>query len=121
VTDRRDLLRLSAFLLILLAVAGGIALATQGGSDSESGVPASGQGQVDGLVVTVTPEQLVLRPSDGRANMTFAIRQTDRQNFDVFHLQQHAADGLPTRVTYVAEGGTLYALRADDAPEPNVG
>lgn len=29
---------------------------------------------------------------------------------------EHAADGLPTRLTYLEEGSTRYALRADDAP-----
>jgi hypothetical protein len=38
----------------------------------------------------------------------------------VFHLQQHAADGLLTRVTYIQGDGKLYALRADDAPQSTV-
>ena len=121
-TDRRDLLRLTAFLVALLVAAGAILLATSGGSDSsDQGPTAPGAQVVDGLVISVTPEQLVLRPATGGAEMTFAIRATERPAFDVFHLKQHAADGLLTRVTYFSSGGTLYASRADDAPQPNVG
>ena len=121
-TDRRDLLRLTGFLVALLVVAGAIMLATQGGgSDSGEQAAAGGQQQIDGLVMQATSELLVLRPSDGSAERRFAIRPTDAPKFDVFHLQQHAADGLPTRVTYVEQDGALYALRADDAPVPNTG
>ena len=119
-TDRRDLLRLAGFLLALLVVTGAVLLATGGGgSSSDSSKASEGQGTVDGLVETVSADQLVLKPSDGRAAMTFKIRATEAPNFDVFHLQQHAADGFPTRVTFIREDGQLYALRADDAPVPN--
>jgi hypothetical protein len=118
-TDRRDLLRLTGFLVALLVVTGAILLATSGGSSSKkSNGLAGGQGQVDGRVLVAEPTKLVLKPASGGADMTFAIRATEAPNFDVFHLQQHAADGLLTRVTYIEEDGTLYALRADDAPEP---
>ena len=117
-TDRRDLLRLTGFLVALLVVAGAIILATGGGS-GDSGSDdgrAGGAQQVDGLVLEVTSERLVLRPSAGGDPMEFTIRAVDQPSFDVFHLQQHAADGLPTRVTYLEDGSVKYALRADDAP-----
>lgn len=119
-TDRRDLLRLSGVLLALLVVTGAVLLATGGGSTSSSGdVRPSEAKVVDGLVLEAAPERLRLRPDGGSGEMTFQIRATERPNFDVYHLQQHAADGLLTRVSYVeGEGGTLYALRADDAPPP---
>jgi hypothetical protein len=121
VTDRRDLLRLTGFLVALLVVAGAIMLATQGGGSDRPDEAAGGQRQIDGLVLQATSELLVLRPSDGSAERRFAIRPTDTPKFDVFHLQQHAADGLLTRVTYVEQDGQLYALRADDAPQPSSG
>ena len=118
-TDRRDLLRLSGVLLALLVVTGAILLATGGGSSSSpSDVRPSDAKVVDGLVLEAAPERLRLRPDGGSGEMTFQIRATERPNFDVYHLQQHAADGLLTRVSYVEDGGTLYALRADDAPPP---
>jgi hypothetical protein len=117
VTDRRDLLRMAAFLVVLLVAVGAILLATGGGSDSKEPAAAGGT-QVDGIVVDVSVERLVLRPSDGRADMEFAIRPIDRPSFDVFHLRQHAADGLLTRVTFLRDGQTLYALSAEDAPQP---
>ncbi len=119
-TDRRDLIRLAAVLTALLVLAGGIMLLTQGGADDgDSGAAADGtQLIVDGVVTEVTPEKLVLRPNDGTPLMTFLIRATERPSFDIFHLQEHAADGLSTRVTYVKQGERTYALRADDAPVP---
>ena len=120
-TDRRDLLRLTGFLVALLVVAGAIMRATQGGSDSGDEAAAGGQQQIDGIVTEATSENLVLRPAGGSGVMTFSIRPVDAPKFDVFHLQQHAADGLPTRVAHLRQSGALYALRADDAPVPNTG
>jgi hypothetical protein len=121
VTDRREILRLTGILAALLVVTGLILLATSGGgSDSPDEGAAAGQRTVDGLVLEATPEQLRLRPQAGGSEIAFGIRQVDRPSFDVFHLQQHAADGLLTRVTYFEQGGRLYALRADDAPQANV-
>ncbi|CAA9531886.1 MAG: hypothetical protein AVDCRST_MAG85-3754 [uncultured Solirubrobacteraceae bacterium] len=120
-TDRRDLLRLVGFLAALLVVTGAIVLATSGGSKGDDGPRAAGGAQtLDGIVMEVDAVKLVLRPATGGENVTFEIRAVDQPNFDVFHLQQHAADGLNTRVTYLQDGTRRYALRADDAPEPNV-
>jgi hypothetical protein len=119
VTERRDFIRLAALMLVLLVATGAVLFATQGGSDSESGSASGSQQQVDGIVMSVTPDRLVLRPATaGAQDMTFEIRPVDRDRFDVFHLQQHAADGLATRVTYTQEGATLYAVSAIDAPAP---
>ena len=115
-TDRRDLLRLIGLLVALLVVAGAIMLATQGGSDASDGGRDGEAEQVDGVVTQVSSERLVLQPTTGGAPMTFSIRAVDLPKFDVFHLEQHAADGLPTRVTYIEDGEQRYALRADDAP-----
>ena len=115
-TDRRDLLRLAGFLVALLVVTGAILLATGGGSDSGGGGRAAGALQIDGTVIEVDAVHLVLKPTTGAEPMSFAIRATEQPQFDVFHLQQHSADGLPTRVTYIEQDGRRYALRADDAP-----
>jgi hypothetical protein len=119
-TERRDLLRLAGFLAALLVVTGAIVLATSGGSKGDDGPRAAAGAQtMDGIVMQVDAVKLVLRPSAGGENVTFEIRAVDQPNFDVFHLQQHAADGLPTRVSYLQDGSRRYALRADDAPVPN--
>lgn len=119
-TDRRDLLRLTGFLAALLVVTGAIVLATSSGSKGDSGPSAPGGTQtIDGIVMQVDAVKLVLRPAGGQ-DVTFEIRAVDQPNFDVFHLKQHAADGLNTRVTYLQDGSRRYALRADDAPEPSV-
>ena len=117
-TDRRDLLRLSGVLLALLVVTGAVLLATGGGSDSSGSSAPGPEKVVDGLVLEATPERLRLRPDGGTGEMTFQIRATERPKFDVYHLQQHAADGLLTRVAYEQEGAQLYALWAEDAPPP---
>ena len=106
-------------MVVLLVATGAVLFATKGGSDSSSERASGSQLQVDGIVMEVTPDRLVLRPTaPAGEDMTFAIRQVDRKAFDVFHLQQHAADGLATRVTYVKDGDATYALSAIDAPVP---
>ena len=117
-TDRRDLLRLTGVLVALLVVTGAVLLAVGGGSSSSGDARPGAAKVVDGLVLEAAPEQIRLRPDGGTGEMTFQIRATERPKFDIYHLQQHAADGLLTRVSYVAEGGTLYALWAEDAPPP---
>ena len=115
--DRRDLVRLGILALVLLVVTGVVALAS-GGGGGDSTVAATAQ-KATGLVTNVTADRLVLRPLDGGKEMTFAIRPTDVRRLDVFHLQTHASQGLPTTVTYEHDGGTLYATSAVDAvPTP---
>lgn len=114
--DRRDLLRLTGVLVALLVATGAIILATGGGSDSEES-GTSGLQTVDGIVQSVDATQLTLQPEGGGAPIRFAIRAVDQPTFDVFHLQEHAADGLLTRVSYIEDGSVKYATRADDAPE----
>lgn len=109
VQTRRDLLRLGAVLLGLLAVTG-VLLAT---TASDGGGPAGPRGgTMDGVLQSVTPQELVLAPSDGSATVRFAVR--DPRQLDLFHLQTHARDRLPSRVFYERDGETLYATRVDD-------
>ena len=89
-----------------------------GGGTSEPSKPASAEGQafVDGTLVVVEETRLILKPAAGSADITFAIRPEDVGNFDIAHLQSHSSVGIPTRIYYVEEGGTKYALYKEDAP-----
>jgi hypothetical protein len=108
--ERGDLLRMAAILAVLLAVTGLTLLLTQGGGDAG---PA--RGAVEGRLVVVNEEQLVLQPADGSEPMRFRLKPVTARQLDLFHLQDHMAQGLATIVTYEREGDTLYALSADDA------
>lgn len=108
---KSDLLRMAAVLAILLAVTAGVLL-TSGGSGG------GGEPDVDmvtGVLTQVADERLVLRPNDGRAELTFQVRPEDARRLDLFHLQEHSSRGLSTIVTYEQDGATMYATRADDA------
>ena len=107
---------LLAALVVCLAAVGLILLF--GGGSSEPSKPASAQDLpfVDGTLVVAEETQLVLRPSDGGAEITFTIRPQDVGNFDIAHLQSHSSVGIPTRIYYEEEGGTKYAIYKEDAP-----
>ena len=111
--DRRDLLRLGGLLLALLAVVGVVLLASggEGGSERTSG-------RVQGVLTEVTDARLVLQPAAGGSTQEFAIRPEDRRKLDLFHLQQHASDALPSIVHFEQVGDTRFAVRVDDAPTP---
>ena len=118
-TERRDLIRLAGLMVLLLVATGAVLFATKGESSSSPERASADQLQVDGIVMEATSDRLVLRPTTPNSgDMAFEIRPVDRKAFDVFHLQQHAADGLATRVTYVKDGDAMYALSAIDAPVP---
>jgi hypothetical protein len=109
--DRRDLLRVVGLIAALLAIVGVVLLAGGGGGASERST-----GQEEGILVQVTDTTLVLQPPGEGQPVTFAIRPEDRQRLDLFHLQTHAADQLPSIVYYEQEGRQRYATRVDDAP-----
>ena len=107
-------------LLVALAVclvAVGLVLLIGGGSDEPS-KPAAAQDAafMDGTLVVVEETRLVLKPSDGSADVTFTIRPEDVGNFDIAHLQSHSSVGIPTRIYYEEADGTRYALYKEDAP-----
>ncbi|HEX2086775.1 MAG TPA: hypothetical protein VHF89_13940 [Solirubrobacteraceae bacterium] len=108
--DRSDLLRLVGLIAALLVLVAIVLLASGGGGDERS------SGQVTGVLTSVSPEQLVLQPNGGGGPQTFRIRPQDRTKLDLIHLQQHAADSLPSIVHYEQEGDARYAVRVDDAP-----
>src|SRR4051794_30690429 len=112
--ERRDLVRLGALIVVLLVVSGAIALASGGGGGGAKG-SGPNRGEVTGVITTVTQDRLVVKPLDGSAEQTFAIRGIDVRRLDLFHLQQHSAASLPTKVVWLRDGGTRYAISAADA------
>ena len=111
-TSRQDIFRLGGLLVALLVVVAIVVVAGGGGSGSST--PSSGS--VRGILISVTDTELVLQPDDGTGAQTYKIRATDRQKLDLFHLQQHSAQQLPSILFYEEEGGARYAIRVDDAP-----
>ncbi len=109
--DRRNLLRLVGLLVALLAIVGLVVLLGGGGGGSERST-----GRMQGVLTTVENAKLVLQPEGGGAPTEFAIRPEDRQRLDLFHLEQHAADSLPSIVHFEKVGDKRYATRVDDAP-----
>ena len=107
---------LLAALVVCLAAVGLILLF--GGGSSEPSRPASADElpYVDGTLVVAEETRLVLRPADGSAEITFAIRPEDVANFDIAHLQSHSSIGIPTRIYYEEDGATKYAVYKEDAP-----
>jgi hypothetical protein len=88
------------------------------GGSSEPAKPASAEKLpfMEGTLVVVEQERLVLRPAKGGAEVTFAIRPQDVDNFDIAHLQSHSSVGIPTRLFYEKDGNALYAVYKEDAP-----
>ena len=107
---------LLAAIAVCLAAVGLILLF--GGGSSEPSKPASAQDlpYMDGTLVVAEETRLVLRPSDGGADVDFTIRPEDVGNFDIAHLQSHSSVGIPTRIYYEEDGGTRYAVYKEDAP-----
>ena len=115
-TDPPRLKLLLAALAVCLAAVGLILLF--GGGSSEPSKPASAADlpYIDGTLVVAEETRLVLRPTDGSAEVNFTIRPEDVGNFDIAHLQSHSSVGIPTRIFYEEEGGTKYAVYKEDAP-----
>jgi hypothetical protein len=108
---RGEVARMAAVLVALLLVTGVVLLVAQG----EGGSDLPDRGSVEGRLLFVSEEKLVLQPADGSGEITFELRPIHARQLDLFHLQTHASDGLATIVEYERDGDTLYALSADDA------
>jgi len=108
--DRRDLLRIAGLIAALLAVVGIVLLAGGGGGSGERET-----GRMEGVLTEVSEARLVLQPARGGEPETFTVRPQDRRNLDLFHLEQHAADSLPSIVHFERVDGERYAVRVDDA------
>lgn len=88
-------------------------------NDPKAPVNIAALPSVDGTLVVVDLPRLVLktfRPLDGKREVEFTVRETERTNFDVAHLRSHSSIGLPTRVYYEREGNRYYAVYKEDAP-----
>jgi hypothetical protein len=83
------------------------------GSGGGSGVPANAR-SMDGVLTTVSQTELVLQPSDGSAPVRFALTPADARRLDLFHLQLHARDRLPSRLFYTQSSGGRTVIRVDD-------
>jgi len=106
---------LAGLLLVVLVVAA-VLLGASG-----DGGPKSGRGSIDGIVVTARQGTVVMsasRPFEGKTQVTLEIRPRDAAAVDVQHMQQHAQQGLQTRVFYEREGGKLYAVGQQDLGPP---
>lgn len=108
--DRGDLLRIVGLIAALLAVVGVVLLASGGDGGGKRST-----GQMHGVLTEVGETRLVLQPSTGGDAEEFTVRPQDRRNLDLFHLEQHAADALPSIVHYEQEGDERFAVRVDDA------
>ena len=107
--DRRDLLRLGGLILALLAIVGVVLLAGGGDADERR------TGRAQGVLTEVSQTRLVLQPAAGPPQ-TYTVRPEDVRNLDIAHLEQHAADALPSIVHYERQGDERFAVRVDDAP-----
>ncbi len=74
------------------------------------GVDATGLGDVSGFTLR----------TGGGTILAFGLdRLQNGTEFPPGHLAEHQATAEPVRVRYVDDGGTLLALRIDDAPRPS--
>ena len=109
--DRRDLIRLGLLLLALLVIVGVVAARRERRARTRAR-----RGQVTGVLTSVSDQELVLQPNTGGEAIVFTVRPEDVRQLDLRHLEQHAADSLPSIVHYEREGDERFAIRVDDAP-----
>ena len=110
--ERRDLLRLAILVVALLVVTGAIALATDGDGGP---APSKTMQRAEGIVTRVSQTEVVLQPTDGGPEITFSVLPEDARRIDLFHVQQHAQQQLPSEVLYRQEGDARYAVFVNDA------
>jgi hypothetical protein len=82
------------------------------------GSSAPATGKMDGVLTEVSQAKLVLQPLAGGEPQEFAVRPEDSQRLDLFHLEQHAADALPSIVYFERVDDTRFAVRVEDGPTP---
>jgi hypothetical protein len=103
----------------VIVLAGLFWLFRPGGEEANAPVDVFDLPTMDGTLVVVEPPKLVLKPFkpvDGQTEIEFTIRDQDRKNFDIAHLRSHSSIGLPTRLFFLEEGGTRFAVYKADAP-----
>jgi hypothetical protein len=74
----------------------------------------SDRGTLDGILTSVTDEEIVVQPLEGSTPLHFAVRPIDARRLDLLHLRLHASQRLPSRVHYEEVGDTRYVTRVDD-------
>lgn len=104
---------MAALLLGLLAVTG-VLLQLTSGSSRDDGGPSRPEGTMDGVLTEVSEQELVLRRQDGGGEQRFVVRPVDARQLDLFHLETHSRNQLPSRVFFESEGDALYAVRVED-------
>lgn len=115
---RRGVLIASGVLVVLLA-ASVFWLFSGEGSAPEPPADVESYETVDGTLVDVEEDRLVMEPFEevgGSDRLEFTIREQDADQFDLAHLRSHSSIGLPTRLFYEEVDGTLYAVYKEDAP-----
>ena len=112
-SPRGDLRRMAAILAVLLLVTGAVVLLTGGGGGSGA---AERLASIDGRILRVNAQELVLQPATGTEVERFALRPIDARTLDLAHLQTHAAQGLPSRVHFERDGSERHVVRVDDLP-----
>lgn len=107
-------------LVIVIAVTGGAAMILGGGTGQELGTPP-GTTVVDGVVVGVRAESLgdvrsfTLRTSSGEV-LEFGLASLENGDaFPLGHLAEHQVTAEVVRVWYRDDGGTMLAIRLEDA------
>jgi hypothetical protein len=73
------------------------------------------RGSSPGVLTEVSDSRLTLAPENGGEEQTFAIRQVERAQLDLFHLEEHVREEWPVNVLWEDVDGTRYAVRVDDA------
>ena len=116
--NTRNLFVLS--LVMVIAVTGGAALILGGGTGGEPGSPP-GTTVVDGVIVGVKAESLgdvrsfTLRTSSGEV-LEFGLASLENgDEFPPGHLAEHQVTAEMVRVWYRDDGGTMLAIRVEDA------
>ena len=107
-----NLRRIAVIVGVLLLVAGLLIVLGGGGGDRASSDPP--RGTMDGILVSATAQEIVLQRQDDGETVRFGVRESDLRNLDLFHLETHARDRLPSRVHYERGDGALFATRVDD-------
>ena len=119
--DRRTRNVFAIALVVLVVVTGGAAVLFGGGGIQPPQPTGSGSFMV-GVIVAVDGEDLddvrgfsIRRNGDG-AIVEFGLAELQNgTEFPPGHLAEHQVTAEPVRVHYRDEGGTLQAIRVDDA------
>ncbi len=119
--DRRTRNLFALVLVVVIAVAGGVAILLGGDGTGSSGGSANSPSVV-GVIVGVQSEGLdsvrgfTLRTNAGES-VPFTIGTLENgAQFPPGHLGEHQATAQPVRVWYRTEGDTRVAIRIEDAP-----